>query len=253
MTTPAEPNSADRALAHAIACGQLSVGGPKGYETAELDEEGTAKLIAAHRSSAVAEAVERCQTPTAGLIEMAVKLATGELESERDSLRALVVRMREKVQAIETHSLIHSSPYIPPESRADIERECREALSLVPADVADAYVLVKRGEWEASKWRTGLPTVEEGRQRVFLCSVKGCETPMTLIYNNRYIADISDGQDDPGDAVETSPDSGEYYWTGWFEEGCSQCDTFWRFDREVEAWMELPARAALRPEAKGGA
>ena len=58
MTTPTEPNSADRVLAHAIACGQLSVGGPEGYETAELDEKGTAKLIAAHRSSAVAEAVE---------------------------------------------------------------------------------------------------------------------------------------------------------------------------------------------------
>ena len=106
----------------------------------------------------------------------------------------------------------------------------------------------------AGLWRTGLPPVDEGRQRVFLCSVKDCETPMTLIYSNRYIADMSDGQHDPGEAIETSPDSGEYYWTGWFEEGCSQCDTFWRFDREVEAWMELPACAALHhPEAKGGA
>lgn len=104
----------------------------------------------------------------------------------------------------------------------------------------------------AGLWRTGLPPVDEGRQRVFLCSVKGCETPMALIYSNRYIADMSDGQDDPGDAVETSPDSGEYYWTGWFEEGCSQCDTFWRFDREVEAWMELPACAALRSGERGG-
>ena len=104
----------------------------------------------------------------------------------------------------------------------------------------------------AGLWRTGLPPVDEGRQRVFLCSVKDCETPMTLIYSNRYIADMSDGQHDPGEAIETSPDSGEYYWTGWFEEGCSQCDTFWRFDREVEAWMELPARAALHPATKKG-
>ena len=135
----------------------------------------------------------------------------------------------------------------------DIMKRRERALARVMWKYRDAHRASAVKEAVAGLWRTGLPPVDEGRQRVFLCSVKGCETPMTLIYNNRYIADISDGQDDPGDAVETSPDSGEYYWTGWFEEGCSQCDTFWRFDREVEAWMELPARAALRPEAKGSA
>ena len=108
MSTPAEPNSADRALADMLVT-QISPGGAwqaeafrsgvalherskrtdcirdPHTEIHRILEDQVQTAIAAHRSSAVAEAVERCQTPTAGLIEMAVKLATGELESERDS------------------------------------------------------------------------------------------------------------------------------------------------------------------------
>lgn len=88
-------------------------------------------------------------------------------------------------------------------------------------------------------WRDGVPDVPEGEQRAFLASVNGGKAVIQLLYSNRFVGPASD-EADPDDEQETSPDSGEYFWTGWFEEACDQCDTFWRWDKPVDGWMPLP-------------
>jgi hypothetical protein len=94
------------------------------------------------------------------------------------------------------------------------------------------------------QWWTGAPDVPEGGQRAFL--VSSGKSVLVLLYSNRYVAPMSDAVDDE-DAFknEVAPDSGEYYWTGWFEESCSACDTFWRWNKPVDGWMPLPT--ALLP------
>lgn len=40
---------------------------------------------------------------------------------------------------------------------------------------------------------------------------------------------------------EPVPNSDEdYYWTGWFEESCDQCETQWSYSGEIVAWLALP-------------
>ena len=93
-------------------------------------------------------------------------------------------------------------------------------------------------------WHDGVPEVPEGVQRAFLCSTNG--VVLRLLYSNRFVGPASD-ETDPESEDEVAPDSGEYYWTGWFEESCDQCDTFWRWDKPVEGWMPLPAARTGAP------
>ena len=67
------------------------------------------------------------------------------LQAQLDECRKLVAAKDEAFRTIEINSMIHSSPYIPPESRTKIEAACRDALGLTPADLA-SKVLVERKE-----------------------------------------------------------------------------------------------------------
>jgi hypothetical protein len=53
---------------------------------------------------------------------------------------------------------------------------------------------------------------------------------------------LSDSCCDAPKGCEPVPgtDGEEFYWTGWFERSCEQCDTQWTFSGEVVAWMALP-------------
>lgn len=88
-------------------------------------------------------------------------------------------------------------------------------------------------------WFAGIPLVTEGSYGTFWCRVKGGYN--LLEYRNRFIGQCSDDCDPPKGADIVPDSEDEYYWTGWFEAACDQCDTFWAFDAEnVIAWMPLP-------------
>ena len=95
----------------------------------------------------------------------------------------------------------------------------------------------------AVRWQTGTPDVKEGKRERFWCAVEGSPGKVchaSLEYLNRYIMPVSDGME-PSDDAELVPDSeDEYYWTGWHEEACDQCDTQWAYSGVVTAWMRLP-------------
>lgn len=127
----------------------------------------------------------------------------------------------------------------------ELRKQCAEAEDRYPVGMSPQPLLVACNEVdalrlqlaEARNWRDGVPDVPEGGQRAFLVSSGGAI--FVLLYSNRFVSPASD-EAEPDDETETFPDSGEYYWTGWFEEACSQCDTFWRWDKPVDGWMALP-------------
>jgi hypothetical protein len=97
-------------------------------------------------------------------------------------------------------------------------------------------------EWVA--WQLGAPPIEAGQRRRYWCAVRsspnGKITHRALDYLNRHAMPVSD-QCEPSTNAEPVPDSdGEYFWTGWFEEACDQCETSWAYNGEVVAWMALP-------------
>lgn len=92
-------------------------------------------------------------------------------------------------------------------------------------------------------WHTGTPTVAEGACEQFWCAI---ETPTgkvhhrALEYLNRHVMPVGDGLE-PSKNAEPVPNSdGEYYWTGWHERACDQCETQWAYSGKVVAWMRLP-------------
>jgi hypothetical protein len=94
------------------------------------------------------------------------------------------------------------------------------------------------------RWQTGTPDVKEGKRERFWCAVKvghGKVGHCTLEYLNRHVMPVSDGLE-PSPNAEPVPNSeyDEYYWTGWHEEACDQCETQWVYSGEVVAWMRLP-------------
>lgn len=92
------------------------------------------------------------------------------------------------------------------------------------------------------RWQTGTPDVAEGKRERLWCAVKvGHKVGhCTLEYLNRYVMPVSDGLE-PSPNAEPVPDSeDEYYWSGWHEEACDQCETQWAYSGEVVAWMRLP-------------
>lgn len=97
-------------------------------------------------------------------------------------------------------------------------------------------------EWVA--WTLGVPPVADRAQRTFWCAVRTKEGKVIhrfLSYCNRYVMPLGDHCDEAPKGCEPVPDGdGEFYWTGWFERSCDQCDTQWEFSGEVVAWMALP-------------
>lgn len=88
------------------------------------------------------------------------------------------------------------------------------------------------------------PTIPAGTMRRYWCITRSTasakESGRMLCYGNAYVMPLSDnGGEAPDDAVPVG-DDGYYAWTGWYEESCEQCDTYWAFHGEVLAWLELP-------------
>ena len=176
MSTPTEPNSADRALANdLIMTVPTSIKLSVTLWNKAIDEWATHK-IAAHRSAAVAEAVAKrenqadlaqevddLKATVAGLADSADKVR-GRLEDERDSLKAQVVRLKEALEDLpELYNLATEKSctcypandcghcgFCSAWEKAD--NLASTASSLVPADLADSVAL-PRTEWQAAKDR----------------------------------------------------------------------------------------------------
>ncbi len=107
------------------------------------------------------------------------------------------------------------------------------------------------GEGARRNWQTGTPDVSEGKCETFWCCIEGCNGKQFhrhLEYANRHVMPLADGIEDAPEGVEPVPGSEEdFYWTGWHEASCDQCDTQWRFSQKVIAWMRLPKYALSSP------
>ena len=153
--------------------------------------------------------------------------------------------------------------------RVQIIRTLREMVSSYPpGEIADRILPLLAPTAPASGepgnaeliWQTGIPPVAEGAQRRFIVAIRGSGSGKIhrsmLLYSNQFIGPCSDGNE-PAEGQEEANDDGDYYWTGWFEESCDQCDTFWKFSGDVVAWMPLPAypssAALLAPTAPANA
>jgi hypothetical protein len=96
-------------------------------------------------------------------------------------------------------------------------------------------------------WKTGTPDIPKGKMRNFWCAVKSPsgEILSGLVYFNAFRMPLSDSQDEaPACAVLVNEDDDEYEWTGWCEDSCEACETYWMFHGEVIAWIELPTKRA---------
>ena len=114
-----------------------------------------------------------------------------------------------------------------------------------------------RAENERLDWQTGIPPVELGGEDAFWCQYEYKQNGETRIgyglleYRNKYVALASDWAEPGPEEVEVG-DSGEYEWTGWFEQSCDVCNTFWRCTKNIIAWMKLPRRDAAIDAAMSG-
>jgi len=100
--------------------------------------------------------------------------------------------------------------------------------------------------------QTHSPQIPAGTQRAYWCRVLnvGASRPCNrlLVFCNAYVMPLSDNCDEPPACAV--PHGDEYSWTGWVEESCEQCDTYWTFTGAILQWMELPetdAEFAERP------
>ena len=103
-------------------------------------------------------------------------------------------------------------------------------------------------------WQTGSPVIPTGCRETFWCSViseTGKIHHRHLAYLNGYVMPLCDSQDEPGDDAVAVGDDGDYAWYGWYEESCNNCETQWKFNGEIKAWMKMPRLDAARKN--GGA
>lgn len=100
-------------------------------------------------------------------------------------------------------------------------------------------------------WNRGIPPVAVGKMERFWClysSDNKCDKYMMACYGNKYVMPLSDSCDDaPENAVPVGGD-GDFEWTGWFEESCDHCDTFWKLHVNILAWMRLPKGPSSAPQ-----
>jgi hypothetical protein len=97
---------------------------------------------------------------------------------------------------------------------------------------------------EVVMWRTGTPDVTEGKRERFWCATRndthGKVYHRSLEFLNRYVMPCTDQCEPSADAEPVPNSDGDFYWSGWHEEACENCDTQWAFSGEVVAWMRLP-------------
>ncbi len=110
---------------------------------------------------------------------------------------------------------------------------------------------------ERLDWSTGTPDVKEGGCETFWCAVEGVNGKTFhrhLDYANRHQMPLADHIDEAPAGVEPVPGSDEdFYWTGWHEKSCDQCETQWMLNQRVIAWMRLPKFNAARASTSKGA
>lgn len=171
--------------------------------------------------------------------------------------------------------ITQQSPYIPPpfpicmkcgqKMRHNVPRmgddggfihDTTNELLCEPEDVAGhqwAIAEALRSAHPPLKWSIEKPTVAKGKMQRFWCATKnirGGVSHCLLCYGNAYLMPLSDSCDNPSDNAVPVGDEGDYEWTGWWEESCEQCDTYWEFNGEVITWMELPKYAPIPPPAE---
>jgi hypothetical protein len=126
------------------------------------------------------------------------------------------------------------------------EARARSMIAEDRAEKAEADLAVARADSRRLDWKTGTPDIPEGSQLRVLVTTEdanGKRRVHSLLYLNRFIGPCSDDREPPADAEECG-DDGEYYWTGWHQESCTNCDTFWSWDGPtVVAWMPFPDSA----------
>ncbi len=179
--------------------------------------------------------MERC-TEAVHLVEEHVEGYPGVVdETVRETVERLSEDLRIAKEALSNSRAAHS--YAKLENVATTDE-----LTAAKAELAEAL--------KDSAWQTGIPDVPEGKQRRFWCAVNNGHYYKCLLYSNRFVSPASDDAE-PTEGTEAN-DDGDYYWTGWFEEACDQCDTFWSYSGTVNAWMKLPKYpdAAVSQEAR---
>ena len=96
------------------------------------------------------------------------------------------------------------------------------------------------------KWQTGVPPVAPGESKDYWVAYNRPGDSKTfykmLSYLNKYVMPLHDACPEVEEKYATPiPDSdGDYWWTGWFEPYCEQCEVHWISHLKVLAWMELP-------------
>lgn len=163
--------------------------------------------------------------------------------SRYDELQAQVSSLTKRVGNLEAELLkeIQANAALTKELRVASESSLINAQRTLGKQNECATLRQQNAELVAAlEWRTGIPDVPEGGQRPFLCKVNG-GGHCILLYSNRYIAPASDTAE-PAMGTEAN-DDGDYFWTGWFEESCVQCDTFWSWAGTIDGWMPLPLPA----------
>ena len=88
------------------------------------------------------------------------------------------------------------------------------------------------------------PTVPLGGQESFWCETQnesGHKYRRLLTYMNEYEMGLADDCDSaPLDNVRYDEEKDTWYWTGWFEPSCEQCEIHWTFHDKVLRWLPLP-------------
>lgn len=101
------------------------------------------------------------------------------------------------------------------------------------------------------EWTAGnKPEIPEGKAVMFLvasqCS-NGRIHVGVMEYLNRHRMPCSDGCEPSENAEPVGDDEDEYYWTGWFQQSCSHCDTSWSSSGEgIIAYAPMPKYEAAQ-------
>lgn len=102
-----------------------------------------------------------------------------------------------------------------------------------------------------AQWMVGIPRVPKGKQESFWCRVKNTGSEIEglrlIKYDNAFLMPLSDTCDEAPENSLPVGDDENYEWTGWWEDSCEQCDTYWAFNGEVVAWIRLPSAPAKGP------
>lgn len=144
-----------------------------------------------------------------------------------------------QLYSIADPEFISFEPWQNLEAHADEASRLRDAVARLTA--------ANKALVEALEWKTGIPPVKERTQETFWCVTRtstGTLGTALLCYGNKFIMPLSDTCDGPPANAVPIGDDGDYEWTGWWEESCDQCDTYWAHLDTVVAWIPLPKLAS---------